>query len=67
MQASIQTLTKLKHLNIIVLTVSSDVADEKKVEQMVLKAQAVLTASPSIERKALIVKRSGAPDMVLYV
>lgn len=45
---------------------SSKVVDEKKVEQMVLKAQAVLAASPSIERKALVVKRSGA-DVTFYV
>ena len=64
MQASIQTLTTLKHLNTIVLTVSSNVEDEKKVEQMVLKAQAVLTASPSIKRKTLVVKRSGVTDTI---
>ena len=67
MQASIQTLGKLKHLNTIVLNVSSNVEDEKKVEQMVLKAQAVLTTSPSIERKTLVVKRFGATDTTLYV
>ena len=67
MQASIQTLTKLKHLKTIVLTVSSNHEDEKKIEQMVLKAQAVLTASPSIERKTLIVKRSGETDTTFYV
>ena len=62
MQASIQTLTKLKHLDTIVLTVSSKVEDEKKVEQMVLKSRAVLAASPSIERKTLVVKQSGMYD-----
>jgi hypothetical protein len=81
-QAAIQTLTKLKHLNTIVLTVSSNVVedvedlediedaeveDEKKVERMILNAQAVLTASPSIECKTLVVKRPGVTDTILYV
>jgi hypothetical protein len=63
-QASIQTLAKLKHLDTIVLNVSN-VENEKKVEQMVLKARAVLTASPSIERKTLVVERFGATDTIL--
>jgi hypothetical protein len=63
-QASIQTLTTLKHLNTIVLTVSSNVEVEKKVEQMVLKARAVLTASPSIKRKTLVMKRFGVTDTI---
>jgi hypothetical protein len=62
MQASIQTLTKLKNLDTIVLTVLVHAKDKEIVEQMVLKAQAVLTASPSIERKTLVVKRFGAID-----
>ena len=70
MQASIQSLTILKHLKSIVLTVSSNYEDEKKIEQMLMKAQAVLTASPSIEsmeRKTLIVKRPGETDTTFYI
>ena len=64
MQASNQTLTTLRHLNTIVLTVSSNIEDEKKVEQMVPKARAVLTGSPSIDRKTLVVKRFGVTDTI---
>ena len=64
MQASIQTLTKLKHLDTIVITVLQFCKDKVKVEEMVLKAKAVLTASPSIERKTLVVKRFGAIDTI---
>ena len=85
MQSAVQTLTKLKYLNTIVLSVSSnvedvvedaedlediedaEVEDEKKVERMILNAQAILTASPSVERKTLVVKRPGVTDTILYV
>ena len=52
------------------LTVSSNIEDDEekmKVERMILNAQAVLTASPSIQRKTLVVKRPGVTDMILYV
>ncbi|KAF8350262.1 hypothetical protein F5887DRAFT_423108 [Amanita rubescens] len=59
MQDSVKTLSTLKHLDTIVLTVSYNHGDKKRkeIEQMVLAAQAILTASPSIERKTLVVQR----------
>src|SRR6266550_6440926 len=66
MQDSIETLSKLKDLDTIVLTVSRDREDKKRkeIEQMVLAAQAILTASPSIERKTLVVQRPHATEII---
>lgn len=66
MQDTIKTLSILKHLDTIVLTVShnDEVQKRKEVEKMVLAAQAILTASPSIERKTLLIQRPHVTEIV---
>jgi len=63
---SVKTLSTLKHLDTIVLTVSYNHGDKKRkeIEQMVLAAQAILTASPSIERKTLVVQRPHDTEII---
>jgi hypothetical protein len=65
MQESVQTLASLKDLDIIVLTVPPNVEDQKRkeIEEMVLEARVVLSASPSIKHKTLVVKRPDATEI----
>jgi hypothetical protein len=69
MQDSIKTLSTLKHLDTIVLTVSHNHGDQKRkeIEQMMLAAQAILTASPSIERKTLVVQRPHDTEIIRFL